>query len=1270
MIARPPFGRPRLVSLEDMGTDARGVLCYAILYCGLLLVLAPLWVSAGASLKADAMCTAGNYECLYGNQPPQGQKGPCMLKKYCFDIPAPKLFVHGECIKLNDCLGTSYVGQDGKVHQMDTDTKKQLDFLRGLQSSSGQTPDSGQPSSQTDNTQTVTSPSDTGTHVDGALNPVSGEPATGGLEPGESILQQVEKYIDPLGGWGEPYSSGPESTASDQSSSPDADNAVSQTPVQPLQAEPDGRIDPQKVYEAALKKVENSELNGKVPEESLRKLGVNGSPESWAKLFTQLQQQESGNRIAEVNADGSLQKFPSTPAGEQSYGPGQFNKGEYGLSTWADVNNPDKVLDAYIKVAEAGKMGAYFGPVQNPQLITQHDGWFAGTVDTTSGSYDPFTPRGDFSKFTFDTALQNQSFPEPETVNYPQSQYAYGPGEASGFNNLAAYNYFSADNTDAWNAIALNENSASFLYGDNPADWRDVAANANFFSDNTGVADESLTDLSNDIANDQAARSFGEEAATVPEPEPTYVFENPYAVSPEEQQAFIEQDSRDIVANDAAARSFGEETATVPEAPPIDWSAVDLAVLDNFAPADQLIAHDQIASDIANDQAARSFGEEAATVPEVPENETPYPAGTIEESALPPPPAVYDLYGESIGNYDADEQGFQNYNYFSGDNADAWNAVALNDNNANFFYGDNEDAFNEVAANENLFSDNNAGPPDESIGTFSEDIGKANADNILNNLKNPFALSADEQQKLVDEMSQNVRTEAANQFLNNFNNPLALSSDEQQKLLEEMSQNLRLESADEFLNNFENPLALSPDEQQKLVDETSRNILADEQRIADYRAKSILNNFYNPLVPTDSQRQELVDDMSQNIFNDQAARSFGEEAATVPEPEPTYVFENPYAVSPEEQQAFIEQDSRDLATRNYFSGDNADEWAKIALNENNANFFYGDNSAEWNTVAANENLLSNNNAGAPDESLTDLSNDIADQQAVNALNAQPDSWPETKTPAPLPTPLPQPKEITPPTPPETKDGPLPPARPPITPQPKVIAPRTPTQPPVPIPLPRPQIRPPAERTPQGETPSAPSGGGGIGGILSSLGQTFGQMLGKLFGGGGSGSAAGQTFAQNTYCITSTDPLIVQNVPAGVPFPSGCYNNPLVDGVPLAQRPQAPVPQSPAPAAIRPAPSSPVQTPTTQNPSAFTPVVTIIANPSTVAVNGTATLAWSSVGTTKCTVSAPNGSQIGASVTDGKATTSPLTTSTTFAILCTTATGATVSGQTTVKVKAP
>ena len=237
-----------------------------------------------------------------------------------------------------------------------------------------------------------------------------------------------------------------------------SDSAQAAPEQNPLQAEPDGRIDPQKVYEAALKKVENSELNGRVPEASLRKLGVNGSPESWAKLFTQLQQQESGNRIADVNSDGSLKKFSTTPDGEQSYGPGQFNKGEYGLKTWADVNNPDKVLDAYIQVAEQGKMGAYFGSVQQPQEITKWNGWFDNNVSDTGGNYDPFTQRGDFSKFTFDTALQNQSFPEPQMVSSLQSQYAYDLyGESIGNYDIAdasLQNYYNEQAILAYNPTA------------------------------------------------------------------------------------------------------------------------------------------------------------------------------------------------------------------------------------------------------------------------------------------------------------------------------------------------------------------------------------------------------------------------------------------------------------------------------------------------------------------------------------------------------------------------------------------------------------------------------------------------------------------------------------------------------------------------------------------------------------------------------------------------------------------------------------------------
>jgi hypothetical protein len=72
------------------------------------------------------------------------------------------------------------------------------------------------------------------------------------------------------------------------------------------------------------------------------------------------------------------------------------------------------------------------------------------------------------------------------------------------------------------------------------------------------------------------------------------------------------------------------------------------------------------------------------------------------------------------------------------------------------------------------------------------------------------------------------------------------------------------------------------------------------------------------------------------------------------------------------------------------------------------------------------------------------------------------------------------------------------------------------------------------------------------------------------------------------------------------------------------------------------------------------------------MNGKATLAWSSVGTTKCTVSAPDGTQIGESITDGKATTPALATTATFTVACTAKDRAfaTTTASTTVKVKVP
>ncbi len=207
--------------------------------------------------------------------------------------------------------------------------------------------------------------------------------------------------------------------------------------------------------------------------------------------------------------------------------------------------------------------------------------------------------------------------------------------------------------------------------------------------------------------------------------------------------------------------------------------------------------------------------------------------------------------------------------------------------------------------------------------------------------------------------------------------------------------------------------------------------------------------------------------------------------------------------------------------------------------------------------------------------------------------------------------------------------------------------------------------------------------------MSSLGQMFGQMLGKIFGGrglgglfGGGGNPAGQRFAQNTYCMTSLTPMVTYDIPAGTPFPSNCYNNPLAEGATLMQQPQPQLqPQAqPAPAARQPAPIAPAPgTPTNpqngplpQNPSTPVPAVaSVIANPSKVKSGSYITLFWASVPSTNtCTLSKKDGTVITTGKSDGKATSSPLTTATTFVVSCTPVSGSPVSAETTVQVTAP
>lgn len=154
-----------------------------------------------------------------------------------------------------------------------------------------------------------------------------------------------------------------------------------------------GKIDPVKLYTLAVEKFRASNLNGRT-DSSLAKFGVTtGDPREWARLFVMVCQQESGCRQAPVNSDGSLQKFSSTPSGERSYGPLQFNIGEYGLNSWAEVNSPSCDIDAYIRVAQQGKLLSYFGSMKRPNETMQHAGWFNQTVapyaDSATLNYDP-----------------------------------------------------------------------------------------------------------------------------------------------------------------------------------------------------------------------------------------------------------------------------------------------------------------------------------------------------------------------------------------------------------------------------------------------------------------------------------------------------------------------------------------------------------------------------------------------------------------------------------------------------------------------------------------------------------------------------------------------------------------------------------------------------------------------------------------------------------------------------------------------------------------
>lgn len=155
--------------------------------------------------------------------------------------------------------------------------------------------------------------------------------------------------------------------------------------------------------------VAKSKLNGYVPKDGAQYGITKGTPAEWARFITMLGRQESGLRQGQRARDGSVIKFGSTPKGERSYGPFQFDIGQYGLKTWDDVNDPIKSAQAVINVAErftlrsgyirgpknsgpmAG-MNAYFGSIRRPHEVLQHSKWAANTLREDGAPLDPVAP--------------------------------------------------------------------------------------------------------------------------------------------------------------------------------------------------------------------------------------------------------------------------------------------------------------------------------------------------------------------------------------------------------------------------------------------------------------------------------------------------------------------------------------------------------------------------------------------------------------------------------------------------------------------------------------------------------------------------------------------------------------------------------------------------------------------------------------------------------------------------------------------------------------
>ena len=1017
--------------------------------------------------------------------------------------------------------------------------------------------------------------------------------------------------------------------------------------------------------------------------------------------------------LSAVNVRGELGTFDMAYVGQ--FGPtgylGKFDSIDEAISTYQEMNSPfAKTGDAQsYKIADALQNGSISEPqidrsavnvsdldnfvpndfnmsaaeirnsVANYQdEITRNidnadwpvDDKFAGLSKGFAGT-DPFTPGSGPFESGFRTTLP----PERPTIPLPPERPTIPlPPERP----TALIDYFSGNNSGEWAKVALYENNANFFYGDNSAEFETVAANENLFSDNTGVDDENLIALSNDLANGQTAKEF----STI-------------------------------------------DTSNWPEPKTVD----DLSYLDNFAPNDLLLSHEQIATDIRNDQAARSFGEEAATLPEAPTIPLP-PERPVDWSAV-----AQGWEGMAAGSANENQALNAADQYL----ASFTNPLALSDAERQAGIDQmtqniqNEQAINALNAQHDVpYSEPTVAvtlPPERPTQTINEEY----ANSVLNNFNNPYAIPHEEQQKLIDDMSNEIRFNANLATLDNFapndlllsheqiatdirNDQAARSFGEEAATLPEAptiplpperpvdwsavaqgwegmaagsaNENQALNAADQYLASFTNPLALSDAERQAGIDKTF------SEDIGRANADNILNNFANPYAISPEEQQKMLDDMSNEI-------RFRENVAALDDFAP-----NDLLVS----HADIRDNVGNISNDESLAFNYPPASAPIVPVEA-YDFTYPPQSAPIVPVEAYD-FTYPPAASLPQPEVVDYppcGGPACEGQAFPA-EQEPPKTTVPESPAPETVPLPPVRPVQPVQPteePKTEVVPLPRPAPqpkevifPVpAPEPKTVAPETPA-PPVPkTNVTPPQARPPSapSRTGGGELPqapqapsapsgggvSAPAAGGGIGGILSSLGQTFGQMLGKIFGGGGlsglfggaNSNPAGQRFAQNTYCMTSLTPMVTYDIPAGTPFPSNCYNNPLDSGATLMQQPQALAQPAPAPVGQ---PTTPVGTPPTnpqtssptQNPSTPVPAVaSVIANPPKVSKGSYTTLFWASVPSTNtCTLSTKGGTLITKGKSDGKATSSPLSTATTFVVSCTPVSGSPVSAETTVTIK--